>query len=135
MSETWHRARDIMFIDKSTHKVVEHSETLKRYIATMEELYDIISSSRLDEKEKARFKGVESEYKNLVHLHGAVIDEIISIKRKERSGGHYLLEDADFSLASIKELIRQGEEDAEDAIANKNQETLRSHVKVKDSQR
>ena len=125
MSETWHRARDIMFVDKSTHRVVEHSETLKRYIVTMEEMYDIIRSSRLDEKEKARFKELEPEYKNLLHLRGAVIDEIISIKRKERSGGHYLLEDADFSVASIKELIRQGEEDAEDAIANKNQETLK----------
>jgi hypothetical protein len=45
------------------------------------------------------------------------------------------LEDADFSLASIKELIRQGEEDAEDAIANNNQETLKIHNKVKGSPR
>jgi NTE family protein len=124
MSETWHRARDIMFIDKSTHKVIQHSETLKKYTATMEEMYDIISNSRLDEKEKTRFKKVEQEYNNLVHLRGALIDQIISIKRKERSGGHYLL-DADFSLASIKELIRQGEEDAEDAISNNNHEILK----------
>lgn len=133
MSETWHRARDIMFIDKSTHKVVEHSETLKRYIATMEEMYDIIMNSRLDEKEKARFKKVEPEYNSLVHLRGAIIDQIISIKRKERVEGHYLLEDTDFSLASIKELIRQGEEDAEDAIANNNQVMLR--IQNKSSQR
>jgi hypothetical protein len=30
---------------------------------------------------------------------------------------HYILEDCDFSLATIKKLIKQGEQDAEAALA------------------
>jgi NTE family protein len=42
--------------------------------------------------------------------------------RKERpEKTHFLFEDADFSVATIKKLIRQGEEDTERALAINNQ--------------
>ncbi|HJS81298.1 MAG TPA: DUF3734 domain-containing protein, partial [Nitrososphaera sp.] len=43
--------------------------------------------------------------------------EITRIERKEDL--HFIFEDADFSLATIKKLISQGEEDAENALAKK----------------
>lgn len=46
---------------------------------------------------------------------GAIIKEIIRIERPEKT--HFLFEDADFSLTTIKKLIRQGERDAEKALA------------------
>jgi hypothetical protein len=65
----------------------------------------------MDEKSKGKFKEIESEYNELVHGYGAVIEEVTRIGRKEKM--HYLFEDGDFSSYRIKKLIREGEEDAE----------------------
>jgi NTE family protein len=48
-----------------------------------------------------------------------MMEKIIHIQRIERPGRHFIFEDADFSIATIKELIKQGEEDAEDALERK----------------
>jgi hypothetical protein len=45
---------------------------------------------------------------------GAVIRKIIRIERQEKTP--FLFEDADFSVSTIKNLIRQGEEDMEKAL-------------------
>ena len=54
----------------------------------------------------------------LARRRGAIINEIVRIERPEKT--HFLFEDADFSIATIKKLIRQGEEDTEKALATKN---------------
>ena len=41
------------------------------------------------------------------------------IERPEKT--HFLFEDADFSVATIKKLIRQGEEDTERVLVTNNQ--------------
>jgi NTE family protein len=53
-------------------------------------------------------------YHRLADARGAIIDEITRIERSEDAP--FLFEDADFSLATIKKLINQGEADAERAI-------------------
>ena len=45
---------------------------------------------------------------------GAIIEHVVKIERKEDT--HYIFEDADFSVATIKKLIRQGEQEAEEAL-------------------
>ena len=65
----------------------------------------------MDEKSKGKFKEIESEYNELVHGYGTVIEEVTRIGRKEKM--HYLFEDGGFSAYRIKKLIREGEEDAE----------------------
>ena len=45
------------------------------------------------------------------------MNEIIGIQRKEEE--HFIFEDADFSTAKIKKLISQGEQDTENALAEK----------------
>ena len=80
-------------------------------------MHDILSVANLDERGKARLTTLEPEYHKLACERGTIIDEIIRIERREES--HFLFEDADFSIATIKQLIRQGEEDAEVVLAKK----------------
>ena len=50
-------------------------------------------------------------YNKLAVDRGAILEKIIRIERTERI--HFLFEDVDFSLKTIKKLIKQGEQDAE----------------------
>ena len=113
-AEAWHRARDILFIDKSTHQL-ETSNMLKEIFPVLEEMHDIVTNAKIqDEKLKKRFNEVEKDYKSIINKRGSIISELIQIRRNEdEKSEHFLLEDWDFSLATIKELISQGEEDAE----------------------
>jgi len=110
MFESFHRARDIMGTDKAEHNV-RMSKFVSRHLALLKEMHDIIDKSNLDEKLKKRYEKIESEYHKLACERGAIIEDIVCIERNEES--HFLFEDADFSLVTIKQLIRQGEEDAE----------------------
>lgn len=116
MSEVWHRARDIMHTDKTEHNV-RMSKVITRYLALLKEMHDIIINSNLDEKMAKRFEKIEPEYRKLASERGAIIDEIIRIERKEES--HFLFEDADFSVATIKKLIKEGEEDAKNILTKR----------------
>ncbi|MGA7367518.1 MAG: patatin-like phospholipase family protein [Nitrososphaeraceae archaeon] len=113
MFETWHRARDIIHTDKTSHNV-RMSAVISRYIRLLENMYEIIMISS-DENAKSRFReSLTSEYHKLVQRRGAIIRNIVRIERSEDT--HYLFEDADFSLCSIKHLIKTGEQDAEEAL-------------------
>ncbi|MBV9668953.1 MAG: DUF3734 domain-containing protein [Nitrososphaeraceae archaeon] len=68
-----------------------------------------------DPKLKDRFMKMELEYNKLARHRGAIIRELVRIERPEKSH-HFLFEDADFSIATIKKLIRQGEADTERAL-------------------
>ncbi len=109
MSESWHRARDIMHTDK-TDQTVRMSKIISRYLKVIKEMHDILENSTLDEKNKKRFQRLEPEYSKLASERGAIIKEIARIERHEQT--HYLFEDADFSIDTIKELIHSGEKDA-----------------------
>lgn len=61
---------------------------------------------------------MELEYNKLARRRGAIIKDIVRIERPEKT--HFLFEDADFLVATIKKLIRQGEEDTDKALATKN---------------
>ena len=118
-AEAWHRARDILFIDKSTNQL-ETSNMLKEIFPVLEEMHDIVTSAKIqDEKLKKRLrkskkKVTEKDYKSIINKRGSIISELIQIRRNEdEKSEHFVLEDWDFSLATIKELISQGEEDAE----------------------
>jgi NTE family protein len=115
MFETWHRARDIIHTDKTLHNV-KMSAIISRYIRLLEDMHNIITTSS-DEKAKSKFReSSESEYRKLVQQRGAIIRNIVRIERSEDT--HFLFEDVDFSLGTIKHLIEQGEQDAEDALKN-----------------
>lgn len=120
MPETYHRIRDLLFTDRSIQEVKETSEDTRKYLSLIEQMHKVITSSSLhskhDSKLKLKIDEIESQYSNLVNNRGSILDRIIHIQRKERTGRHFIFEDADFSVDTIKELIRQGEEDAEEAL-------------------
>lgn len=118
MIESWHRARDIMHTDKTDH-TVRMSRAISRQLALIKEMHDIIESSSLDKKNEEKFSLLKLEYHRLACERGSIIREITRIARKEEEENHFLFEDADFSIATIKQLIKNGEEDAENAIAGK----------------
>jgi NTE family protein len=116
MIESWHRARDIMHTDKTEH-TVRMSRAISRQLALIKKMYDIIESSNLDKKVEEKFSLLKLEYHRLACERGAIIKQIIRIARKEDV--HFLFEDADFSIVTIKQLIKNGEEDAENTLAAK----------------
>ncbi len=115
MMESWHRARDIMHADK-TDQTVRMSKVVSRYLTIINKMHDILESVPLDESNKKKFAEIEPEFNKLARQRGAIINEIVRIERKEDT--HYLFEDADFSIATIKKLIKSGEEDAKIALEN-----------------
>ena len=118
MVEVWHRARDIIFMDK-TNTNIEMLKIREKHLSLLKKIHDIINADdiKMDEKSKTKFKEIESEYNELVHGYGAVIEEVTRMGRKEKM--HYLFEDGDFSAYRIKKLIREGEEDAEKALSER----------------
>ena len=123
MVDVWHRARDIIFMDK-TNTNIEMLNIRERYISLLKKLYALLSNgaadnSKVDEKSRAKFKEIESEYNELISGYGGVIEQVTRIGRKEKEL-HYLYEDGDFSAYRIKKLIREGEEDAKNVIQNMN---------------
>jgi NTE family protein len=114
--EIWHRARDIMHTDK-TDNSVRMSKVISRYLLLLKEMHDIISNVELDDEMRKRFLKIEPEYHKLADSRGTIIDKITRIERSEDAP--YLFEDADFSLATIKKLIQQGQADTEKAIARR----------------
>ena len=123
MPETYHRVRDLLFTDRSIQQTKDISDTIKKHLSLIEQMYELITSGNnpyinlKDTKVKSKLDKIEEEYNNLVHNErGLIMDRVIHIQRLERTGRHFVFEDADFSIDTIKELIKQGEEDAEDAL-------------------
>lgn len=115
MMESWHRARDIMFADK-TQWAIDVSKRTEDHLSLIQKMHDILETSNLEEKDKTKLGEIEQEYHRLVFEQGAVIKKLIRIERKEVV--HYLFEDADFSSETIKKLIEKGERDTENILAD-----------------
>ena len=113
MFDIWHRARDIVHTDKTDHNI-RMSKVISKYLTVMREMHDLLNNVHIDESMKDIFFQVEKEYHKLATDRGAIIEEITKIERNEDI--HFIFEDADFSIATIKKLIKQGEDDAEKAL-------------------
>ena len=110
MSEVMSRAKDIMFSDK-TESLEKMSRLITRHVNLIEELYDIVQASDKKKIEKEKIDYINKEHYILVEKHGA---KILKLKRIPRiiPESPYPLQNADFSVETIKELIRQGEKKA-----------------------
>jgi NTE family protein len=126
MPETYHRVRDLLFHDTSIRLAEETSDIVKKHVSLIEKMHEIIfednKENSLDHrhknaKTKSKLDEIEEEYNDLVsNGRGVIMEKLIHIERKESKSHHYLFEDADFSIATIKKLIQEGEKDAEDAL-------------------
>ena len=106
LGEVYHRARDIMFSDKSQQ--IKMSKVITRYLRYIEELYQIIDKNidpaRIDKK---RVEKIRHTYIKMKRERGAEIREIIHVTRDEAFPHFY--ENTDFSLETIRSSIKDGE--------------------------
>jgi NTE family protein len=114
MNEVQSRAKDIMFTDKD-QSLAKISKLITRHINLIETLYDIFEEHDQSKIDKDIIKYIEKEHKLLVEKYGA---KILNIKRisRENSKAPYSLQNADFSVNTIKELIIQGENKAQASL-------------------
>jgi NTE family protein len=114
--DAWHRARDIIHTDKTDHNI-RMSKVISKYLSLMRQMHDLLNNVQIDEDLRDLYLQIEKEYHRLAGDRGTIIDKIIKIERTEDI--HFIFEDADFSITTIKKLIKQGEEDAENVLAEK----------------
>jgi len=107
IAEVESRAKDILFCDKNMENI-KMSKLITRQIQLIERLYGVfnqfVDQSNLDTKEVAKIK---KEYNSLIENYGAVIKSVTRIVRSELESPS-ILQNADFSPRTIKELIAQG---------------------------
>ena len=117
LPEVYHRARDIMFSDKTEHNI-KMSKVFTHYLHYIGELYDVVEQfadkTKLD---KQRLKKIRSKYKKIKKEHGSEIKDIFYITRDENNP--YIFENADFSPISIKSSIEEGEKKTNQVLINK----------------
>jgi NTE family protein len=114
MSEVMSRSKDIMFSDK-TQSLEKMSRLITKHVNLIETLYDIFQDSDQSKIDKDKINYIIKEHSSLVEKHGAKILKINRITRNIPET-QYPLQNADFSLDTIKELIRQGETKALDSL-------------------
>ena len=114
LPDVYHRARDIIFSDKSRHNM-KMSKVISMYLNYMEELYQIIEDN-IDklQLDNGQLKRIRRKYEKYKKEHGAEIKEMYYITRDEPYP--HLYENADFRPETIKNAIREGEEKANKII-------------------
>src|SRR5215469_5126673 len=106
--EVQHRARDIMFSDKTLHNV-QMAKAITYQLRFIDELYHAVES-RFDlqnKEDKKKFEKIRAKYKKIAEEHGAEIKAVYHITRDEPSPSLY--ENADFSMNTINDSNRDGE--------------------------
>ena len=116
MAEVESRAKDIIFCDKNMDNI-KMSRLITRHIQLIERLYEVfeklVDQSKLDPEE---IKMIKSEYNTLIENYGAEIKSVTRIIRSEVESPS-ILQNADFSPKTIKELILQGERKTMEKLA------------------
>jgi NTE family protein len=106
--EVQHRARDIMFSDKTLHSI-QMSKTITYYLRLINDLYKMLEDQFSSKKKEdiAKFENIRARYKKVSEQHGAEIKGVHYITRSEPFPSLY--ENADFSVDTIKASIKDGE--------------------------
>ena len=110
LPEVQHRARDIMFSDKTVHNV-QLSKAITYYLRLIDDLYNMLErhfdSEDNNKEDKEEFENIRARYKKVSEKRGAEIKGVYYITRSEPYPSLY--ENADFSLDTIKASIKDGE--------------------------
>ena len=107
MTEVQARIKDILYGDK-TESFRQISKLLTRHLELIENMYNELEFSKMNTK-KADY--IKKEYQQLVHKYGAKILNITKISRGNTKSP-YPLQNADFSIHTVKSLIKEGEDKA-----------------------
>jgi NTE family protein len=114
LPEVLHRARDIMFSDKTAHNI-KMSKVITRHLEFIEELYKIVEKNVDPSKiDRQKLDNIRQKYQKMMKEHGAEIKKIVYITREERFP--YLYENTDFTPAGIKNLIMEGESKTKEVL-------------------
>jgi NTE family protein len=101
LAMVYHRARDIMFSDKSQQQI-KMSEIITRYLKYIEELYQIIDKNIESTKiNKKQLEKIRRTYIKMKRERGAEIKNIFHITRDEPFPRFY--ENTDFSVETISQ--------------------------------
>jgi NTE family protein len=107
LPEVYHRARDIMFSDK-TELNISLSKVISMYLRYIDEMYKFIEESiDMDKVDKKQIEKIRLKYKKYKKERGAEIKKIWHITRDEPFP--FIYENADFSIETIKNSINDGE--------------------------
>jgi NTE family protein len=107
LAEVYHRARDIMFSDK-TELNITMSKVISMYLRYIDEMYHVIEEFvDMNKADKKRIGKIRLKYKKYKKERGAEIKKIWHITRDEPFP--FIYENADFSLHAIKSSIKDGE--------------------------
>ena len=111
LQEVQHRARDIMFSDKTMHSV-QMSKAITYYLRLINDLYKMLEEhfdpvESKNKEDKKKFADIQARYKKVSGEHGSEIKGVHYITRTELHPSLY--ENADFSLAAIRNSIEDGE--------------------------
>jgi NTE family protein len=98
------------------------SRVLSKYLLLLIGMHDILPNIDLNKEIRSRFMRIGPLYHKIADQRGAMIEDITKIERSEDT--HSIFEDLDFSVARIRKLIRQGEEDVDKAIENKSKQLM-----------
>lgn len=110
-SEVVDRTRDIIFSDKTIYDLRAWKH-MSRQTDLIEKLYSVFEKHAAASVDESLAGEIRQQYRSLVGDYGSA--EILAVYRiaRRRMASPYLLKNADFSVATIKDLIRQGEQRA-----------------------
>jgi NTE family protein len=107
LTEVYHRARDIMFCDKSQYGI-KMSKLITRYLRYIEELYQIIDKNIDPAKiNKKQLEKIHRTFTKMKRERGSEIRDIIHVTRDEPFPRYF--ENTDFSVETIRNSIKDGE--------------------------
>lgn len=92
------------------------SKLVTRQIRLIERLYDIFKNSDQSKLDPDEVAVIKSEYDKLIKHYGAQILSVTRIVRSEIESPN-ILQNADFSPATVKDLISQGERKTMEEVA------------------
>ena len=107
MTEVQSRAKDIMFSDK-TSSLIKLSKFINKQVDLIERLYGALHQCEHSHLTTDQMGEIEKSYDLLVRRHGAKIMSVTRIIR-ESPERPYSQQNADFSVDTIKQIIREGE--------------------------
>jgi NTE family protein len=115
MAEVESRAKDIIFSDKNMDNI-KMSKLITRHIHLIESLYEVFEKFDQSKLDPEVVKKIKAEYNTLIDNYGAEIRSVTRVIRSEIESPS-ILQNADFSPKTIKELISQGERKTMEKLA------------------
>jgi NTE family protein len=115
MAEVESRAKDIIFCDKNMDNI-KMSKLITRHIHLIESLYEVFEKFDQSKLDPEVVKKIKAEYNTLIDNYGAEIRSVTRVIRSEIESPS-ILQNADFSPKTIKELISQGERKTMEKLA------------------